>query len=209
VSLDFFAKANWVDVLALILIIRITYVGSLLGVGAQILPFFSLFLTLCISLNYYNDIAVIIAEKASFSLSVCRFCSFTFIFLFLLMLIRIVKRFIPTYKPDMLIHIERVCGGFMGFLRSMMFMGAVAVMCLLMPVHGVPASVEKSSAGLLIIKGNLAVYTAFINLFPVKEGKKRPNAERELRRLMKDKDFMFQVGNFNVRKKGRFYKREF
>ena len=66
-SLNDLPNANWIDVLSLIILLRISYVGSMLGVGSQILPFVSLSLIYFTTLYYYNSLAVLVARYINVS----------------------------------------------------------------------------------------------------------------------------------------------
>ncbi len=117
------ARANWVDVIALILILRISYVGSFLGIGKQLLPFISLLFTLTLSLYYYGKIALYITERFSFSNSVTRFFVFIIIVMILSLITRILNRFISIKRPEVMVPVERMGGAILGMLRSIVTVG--------------------------------------------------------------------------------------
>ena len=62
----FFARVNWVDIVALILLIRVSYVSSRIGVGRQILPFVFLGLILTVSLYNYQVVASFFIDRYGF-----------------------------------------------------------------------------------------------------------------------------------------------
>ena len=63
-------QATWIDIVVVITVLRMSYIGSRLGVGAQILPFLTLLIRLYAALYCYDIIGIYIAEQTPASASV-------------------------------------------------------------------------------------------------------------------------------------------
>ncbi|MBN1353514.1 MAG: hypothetical protein JW994_02445, partial [Candidatus Omnitrophica bacterium] len=66
-------NVNWVDIFALILLIRIIYISSHVGVGKQILPLILLTAGLVLLLYYYPKIGDFIATRFTIPLALSEF----------------------------------------------------------------------------------------------------------------------------------------
>lgn len=207
-SLETLSRINWVDILAIIILFRITYVGFLLGVGAQIVYFLSLFFILITSLSCYDKPAVVLSERLGLPVSMSEFLSFLCIFLFLFILTKIILKFVPTMRPEGLIAIEQIGGVALGLLRGIMFLGIMLILIMLLPVKGISKSVKHSALGIPILKFNLSIYANTINAV-----RRNPDVKRTaggvLSQIDKEKDYGFKERRKDIKEKSRFYKDEF
>ncbi|MCQ9207700.1 MAG: CvpA family protein [Omnitrophica bacterium] len=160
-------RVNWVDIIALILLIRITYISSRIGVGKQILPVVLLVFILTVSLHNYKDIASFFAGRYAFSTLICRFFSYFFITVIFSVGYHIISHVTGfrllsgEMEPG---RIEKVGGTALGIIRSGLIIGMVLIGLLLMPVRFVEKSVRKSFLGSFYINASLRVYTTVANL---------------------------------------------
>ncbi len=207
-------RANWVDLLALILILRIGYTGSFLGIGKQILPLLSLFFTLTCSLYYYGGITLFITSRSSLPRSVCEFFIFLFIAIILSIITQIINRYIHFKRPEVLVPIERAGGAVFGLLRATIITGLTFVIFLLAPIEDVGQSMKSSASGIFIVKLNLDFYTNIINTIQKdhtdKEGEpyEKVTTLGMLGQLIKEKDYKFRLFGFDLKEKSRFFREE-
>ena len=207
-------RANWVDLLALILILRIGYTGSFLGIGKQILPLLSLLFTLTFSLYYYDKITLFITSRSTLPRSVCEFFIFLFIVIILSIITQIINRYIRFKRPEVLVPIERVGGVVFGLLRATIITGLIFVILLLTPIEGIGESIRSSASGTFIVKLNLDFYTNIINAIR-KDRTDKEGAPYEkvttlgmLGQLIKEKDYKFRLFGFDLKEKSRFFREE-
>lgn len=162
-----FHRVNWVDIIALILLIRITYVSSRIGVGKQILPLVLLGFILTVSLHNYGVIASFFVERYAFPASVCRFFSYFFITVIFSVGYHMISHLTGfrllsgEMEPG---RIEKVGGTVLGIVRSGLIIGMILIGALLLPVRFVENSVKKSFLGPFYINANLRIYTTVANL---------------------------------------------
>src|SRR3989338_3088823 len=75
--MEILSKLNWVDILVIILMIRIIYVGFQEGLSHEVFPVISAFLTTIVGLRYYAKIGAFISENiVSVPLEVSNFSVF-------------------------------------------------------------------------------------------------------------------------------------
>ncbi len=207
-------RANWVDLLALILILRTGYTGSFLGIGKQILPLLYLLFTLTFSLYYYGVITLFITARSTLPRSVCEFFIFLVIVIILSIITQVINRYIRFKRPEVLLPIERIGGAAFGLLRATIITGLTFVIFLLAPIEDVGGSVKSSASGTFIVKLNLDFYINIINAIQKKrtdkEGKpyEKVTTLGMLGQLTKEKDYKFRLFGFDLKEKARFFKEE-
>ena len=197
-------RVNWVDLFALILLIRISYVSSFIGVGKQILPLVLLVLTLLLSLYNYNGIAGFFVDKFSLSSSICNFFAFLFIVFILFMLYRLAMRLTGVVAPEEEVptgNIEKLGGTVLGLLRSVFIIGLVFIGLLLAPIKFTEKSVRNSFLGTFFVKLNLRVYSMTVNAVFRGAGTSVSSMSSE---LFGKKDRYF-FGSGDLKKKSRFF----
>jgi uncharacterized membrane protein required for colicin V production len=202
--LDLLARINWVDILALILILRITYIGSFLGIGKQLLPLLSLLLSLTFSVHYYDDIAAFITARSTISTSMAEFVFFVLLVVILMSAFKFLIRFVPIKKPEVLIPIERVGGSILGFFRA----GVIFISFLLLPVSGFKESVKASLSGSSVVKISLDFYTNINKAISRRTGQadgEGVSTLSTLAKLTKKKDYEWKLFDFKLRDKARFF----
>lgn len=212
--MEVLSRANWVDLLALILILRIGYTGSFLGIGKQILPLLSLLFTLTFSLYYYEKITLFITSRSTLPRSVCEFFIFLFIIIILSIITHKINKSIHLKRPEVLPPIERLGGAAFGLLRATIITGLTFIIFLLAPIEGVEESITSSASGTFIVKLNLDFYTNIINAIRKdridKEGKpyEKVTTLGTLGQLTKEKDYKFRLFSLDLKKKSRFFREE-
>jgi len=203
-----FNRVNWVDLIALIFILRITYTSSLIGVGKQILPLAALILIAPALLYSYGDVASFFTGRYSFDPSICEFACYAVIgamaFAGYRLLGRLSGFFIAAGDADSG-GIERVGGIFLGILRSIIIIGLVMIGLLLTPVKFIENSVKSSYSASFFISANLKIYVNAANLIFRKEGVTYRAALNKL--LAQKKNYMFKP--VDTKKRSRFFKDEY
>lgn len=198
-------KVNWVDIISLILLLRIAYVSSRVGVGIQILPLALLILTLVVTLYNYKGIATFFVERFSLSGAICSFFSFALLALIFSGIYRLIFRLLSMFLAAGEVNvggIEKVGGAILGLMRSSIIIGVLLIVLILTPVGFVDGSVKNSYSGRFFIITNVKIYSSIINFFFTKQ-KVKP--DRVLSELTAKKD-TYILKSFDFRKKTRFFK---
>ena len=185
---DLIGRANWVDLFALILLIRISYSSSRMGIGKQILPLALLVLILSFTLETYTKVSAVFIDRYSMSASVCNFVSYFFIVSGLYMAYRFILKHasIGPKKDQAATGIEAAGGAVLGFVRAVIIIGIILTGFLVMPVKFVESGVKRSYSGLLFIGASLRVFSSVSNM--VFRGR-NTTAEDKLEELLFDKDY--------------------
>jgi len=199
---ELISRVNWVDLFALILLVRISYVSSKIGVGKQILPLALLALILLITLHYYAIITAFVADKLGFSQSISAFFVYFFMTLLFLALYRFLLRITNVFfagEEGPGSSIEKTGGTVLGVLRAVLIIGLVTIGLLLAPVRFLENGVKSSFSGPLFVEINVRFYTAFSNL--IFRGK-NVSYEKVLSALYPDKkDYLFNSSDLKKRSK--------
>lgn len=200
-------RVNWVDLVALILLIRISYISSYIGVGKQILPIILLTSILSITLYNYREIASFFIKKYSFDTSLCIFLSFIIMVLVFSMVYRTILRITGVLFPLGPMEaggIEKVGGVVLGLLRTTIIVGLLIIALALVPVKFVEESVKNSYSGTFFIKRNAELYSYITNAILRKEKISPENTVAQV--LANKKNYLFKP--IDVRKKARFFRKE-
>ena len=161
------SRVNWVDIFALILLIKISYASSRIGVGKQILPLILLVLTLTIPLYNYRIIAGFFIKMYSFNPALCYFLIYiviTFICFAIYVFISRIMGFSLSLGETAMAGIEKIGGTFLGLLRSVLIIGIIMIGLLLAPIKPIETSVKRSYSGFFFIRTNLKIYSSLVNL---------------------------------------------
>ena len=202
---ELLSRVNWVDVIALILLIKIGYTSSRIGVGRQILPLVLLVLIVTLTLHNYRDIARLLINRYSFSASLCGFIIYFIITGLFFIVYRIVSRITGAIMPagDMETGGVEMAGGvIIGLARSVIIIGMLMIGLLLTPVKFLEEGVKNSYSGLFFINMNLRIYTSVINaLFKLEV--EHVSRDSELSQLLSEKEgYIFEW--IDVKKKSKF-----
>ena len=207
---ELLSRINWVDVFSLILLIRISYTSSHIGVGRQILPLALLALILLITLYSYMDIATFLSERYAFTPSTCEFFTYAVTGGVLLIVYHLISRVVGfalfsaeggvTSTPG----IEKAGGMLLGVLRSTIFIGLILTGFLLAPVKFTESGVRNSYSGLFFIKANLEIYNSLTNL--IFRGDDRSH-RRTLEQFGSDKK-VYPFKSFNLKARSKYHNKE-
>ena len=199
-------KVNWIDIFALILLIRISYVSSLIGVGKQILPLIVLVLILLGALYNYSNIAFFLVEGGFFSPSASRFLSYFFILCVSFVIYRVVSQVagfcLFRREEEKAGLIESIGGALLGLLRSILIVGMIIIGLGFAPVKVVEDSVKDSYSGTFFISTNLRLYNSIISF--IFRGDEKAH-QRTLSGILFGKE-KYIFNPLDVKKKSRFFK---
>ena len=200
-------RVNWVDIVSLILLIKIGYVSSHIGVGKQILPLILLTAIVTAALYNYAGMAYFFIDRFSLSPSLCNFVSYTSILLILCVIYRFVLKATGFYLFAVQTenwNVERIGGVVMGMLRSVVIIGAVFTIALLSPFRFVEDGIKKSYTGYFFINANLSIYNYVTRFFSNGDVSRK----RTLAGLFSGNK-TYLLDSPGASRKARFYKEEF
>ncbi|UCD55588.1 MAG: CvpA family protein [Candidatus Omnitrophota bacterium] len=186
-------RVNWIDVFALILLIRISYISARIGVGKQILPLILLALVLSGTLYNYSRMASFFMERYSFSSSISRFLSYFLITVVFFIIYHIASRITGFYLSptrEEAGFIENIGGMFLGLLRSSIIIGIIITGLALMPIRGIEKSIMDSYSGTFFIDTNLKIYNSIIDFILKDDEISYRKTAREF--LSEKKDYLFK-----------------
>lgn len=197
-------RVNWLDIFALILLIRISYVSLRIGVGKQFLPILFLTLILLCTWYYYSVIASFFISRYYSSPSISKFLSYLFVMSVCFIIYHIVLRLIGFYSvagEDEGGFIEVAGGAFLGVLRSIFIIGIIVTCLGLAPVKFIEDAVRNSYSGVFFINTNLKIYNFIINSI---HPKSELSYQKTLKEFLSEKEsYLFKP--FDLKRKSRFF----
>jgi len=167
--MEILTKINWVDVLIVIVLLRISYVAFQEGLSHEIFPLIGSIATISLALHYYRNIAQYISQNMGW-MSLETSALFAFIasiavigFIFKLLKIVLDKIIKVTWHP----LIERFGGLIAGAVRASITISIILMILTLMPFSYLKWSVEQRSlTGRYFLKLGSGIYERTVLFLP-------------------------------------------
>lgn len=181
--MDIIRHINWVDVLAIILILRISYVCSQAGLTHEIFPLIGNAAVLVLSLHFYARVGNIINKNAPIiPISLSYFLSFVGIAIVLIIIYKLLNALLNMvltmeWHPS----IEKIGGLIVGVIKAFVVTSLILAMLALAPLPYFQRSIrEKSLTGLQILRIGPAMYGRLAGILPALKLGEPAGTETEL-----------------------------
>ncbi len=195
--MDILRHMNWVDVLAVIIIIRISYIAFQDGLSHEIFPVITVVARIVICLNYYNKIGRYISENLlKMPLPVANFLSFLVLAVGTGLIFKLVRMLLDKIiKVEWHPLIERFGGLLFGMVRAFLVTSLVMMTITLAPFKYLQWSVrDKSVTGMYILRIGPSIYEKISGVLPAaKEGSPALSKENIINELVSDKTITPEV----------------
>jgi len=158
---DVISRFNWVDVLILILLFKICYVGFTRGLGSELLPLLGICGVLVITFHFYSQFGSVIANHSPLSGSAANFTTYialAFItkYIFHLIDILVIKKIVNV---QILSIYDRIGGVIAGAIRAILLISVLVTALELAPFSYIRYSVKtKSITASFFIRTGAAVH---------------------------------------------------
>jgi len=189
--MEILSRFNWVDVLVIIIVFRVSYVAFQDGLSHEIFPLVGAIGTAVLTLHYYHKIALLISQNlVSIPVKIMDFLVFILLIIvigIIFKLIRVVvdKLIKVTWHP----LVEKLGGLFFGVMRASVVASVVLIILALMPIPYLQYSIrDRSLTGMHFLRVAPNIYgkvSAFLPTLTV-EGTSADN-EGMVRELAADK----------------------
>lgn len=161
--MDVLSRANWVDLLVVIICLRTIYISFQDGLSREIFPLFGSILSLVLALHLYTKIGSAVHTAVGIiPLSILNLAGFITMILaagIVLKLLRVVVDAVikVTWHP----LIEKFGGVIVGVLKGAVVSSTVLVMLALVPLSYLQASIkDKSLSGMFFLRLGPGIYRA-------------------------------------------------
>lgn len=166
---NIFTKLNWVDILIVTIVLRISYVAFKDGLSHEIFPLIGSVCTAVISLHYYHNLAMFIYQNAiKLPIRLLDFLSFAI----LLVVVGLIFKFIRAIS-DKIIKVtwhplvEKAGGLIVGFMRASVVASIVLIVLSLVPLSYLQWSIrDRSLTGMHFLRIVPAVYSKVSGILP-------------------------------------------
>jgi uncharacterized membrane protein required for colicin V production len=190
--IDIVTRLNWVDILVVIIVFRVSYVAFQDGLSHQIFPLIGTIVTAVIALHYYHNAAILIYDNAvKLPIGLLDFLSFILLLLvvgLIFKLLRAVSEAIikVTWHPV----VEKAGGLLFGFMRASVVASLVLMILALMPLSYLQWSIrDKSLMGMHFLRIVPGIYGKVSGVLPTFRVE-RSSVDREdiVKKLAADKN---------------------
>lgn len=144
---DIITRLNWVDILILIIVFRISYVAFNDGLSHQIFPLIGTVCTAVIALHYYHNISILIHDGfIKLPLKLLDFLSFVLLLIVIGLMFKLLRKLSDaiikvTWHPA----VEKAGGLIVGFMRSAVVASLVLMILALLPLSYLQWSIRDRS----------------------------------------------------------------
>lgn len=187
-------RVNWVDVLVLILMFRMSYIAFQEGLSREILPFIGSITIIIFSLHYYNKISNFLYQNLfKLPLEALNFLSFLILIIGIGFIFKLLKIFLDNIiKVEWHPFLEKFGGLLVGLARAAVASSIILITIALMPLPYLQWSVrERSLAGMHFLKIGPAIYEKASKFLPMmKKGEVAISKEEIVKELVTDKSIL-------------------
>ena len=188
--MELITRINWVDVLVVILMLRISYVAFRDGLSHEIFPFFGVIIVVIFSFHYYARIGAFLSQATNMLPEITNFLSFLTLVIALGFLVRLLKGLLEKIiKVQWHPVIEKFGGVAVGIMRAYIVTSLVLTVLALMPLSYLQWSIrDKSLTGKYVLMAGPEIYSKVSAFLPtIKLGEPSSKKEDMLKNLMSDK----------------------
>lgn len=189
--MDIIQRVNWVDVLVVILMLRMSYVAFQEGLSHVIFPTIAVLLVIIISLHYYQKIGSILSQNlVNIPIEVSNFLSFFTLAIIISLIFKLLRVILEKIiRVEWHPFIERFGGLIVGIVRASLIVSLVLTAIVLVPIRYFQWSIrDRSVAGMHFLRIGPNVYDKVSAFLPtVKIGGSEVKREDLINSLVSDK----------------------
>ena len=167
--MEYLQKINWVDILVVIVVLRMSYVAFQEGLSHQIFPLFGSIFILVVSLHYYGMLGSLIAGDTGIPREIANFAAFALLAVVMGVILHFIKFLIDKIiKVEWHPAIEKFGGIITGIVKAFITASLILITLCMVPLPYFQHSIrDKSLTGMSILKVGAAIYESVGRALPV------------------------------------------
>lgn len=185
------SRINWVDVLVVIIMIRISYVAFMDGLSHEVFPFIGSVIMILFGLHYYSKIGNFISrDMINMPVEVSNFLGFLILIVAMGLVLKLLRSLLEKLiKIQWHPVIERFGGIAIGIMRAYITASIVLTLLALMPLSYLQWSIrDKSLTGKYVLMAGPEIYSRLSGLLPtIKMGDGTLTKDAISKNLLSDK----------------------
>jgi uncharacterized membrane protein required for colicin V production len=189
--MELISRINWVDILVIILLLRISCVSFQHGLSYELFSLAGVLFTIVISLNFYTRLGQFFSETIlGLPLALAQFLSFLIVAIIIAFLFRLARSIMDKLvKIQWHAFIDSVGGLIAGVSRACLTVSLVLMILVLLPLPYMQWSIrDRSLTGMFFLKVGTTVYAQVNRFIPGFKAKAEPlSAEEVMGGLTADK----------------------
>ncbi|MDP8258991.1 MAG: CvpA family protein [Candidatus Aadella gelida] len=176
---EIFQDINWIDILFVILLMGISYKGSRIGVGGQLISLTCWLVLVFTSVGYYGALS-----EAIFGFLLQKWAkpiSFFSITVVLYIFIKLLEKMFNIAGGEEISPFERICGAFVAALKGFMLLGVVSILIILSPLPGLREDVVLGSrTAIFFVEIDAEIYSRAAKLFGIAKEDRKDDVMSEI-----------------------------
>jgi uncharacterized membrane protein required for colicin V production len=169
--MEILKQINWLDILVLIVILRTVYIGTKLGLTAELFNFFGVLVSLVCAVMWYSRMADFLVINFKLPIWLSQFLCFIIIAQILRLIFKYsLALLLKVLNVQFIPQLERIGGGVIGLGRGVILSGIIILAIGLIPNSYLKESIEeKSFSGKFLVTAVENTYVALTFWLPEQE----------------------------------------
>lgn len=167
--MEILTRLNWIDVIVIIVMIRMSYVAFQDGLSHEIFPFIGVICTIVLALHYYNKIATFLSQNIMLmNMSIAAFLGFLGLVIVSGVIFKLLRRVVDIIvKVSWHPVIEKFGGLTIGIMKASVVVSTILIILALLPLSYVQWSIrDKSLTGMSFLRIGPEIYVRMAGLMP-------------------------------------------
>ncbi len=173
--MEILTRLNWIDVIVIIVMIRISYVAFQDGLSHEIFPFIGVICTIVLALRYYYSIAIYLSQNIMLiNMPTAAFLSFLGLVIVLGVVFKLLRRVVDLIvKVSWHPVIEKFGGLTIGITKASIVVSIILIILALLPLSYIQWSIrDKSLTGMSFLRIGPEIYVRLAGFLPAAGGAK-------------------------------------
>ena len=167
---DFLSKINWIDVLMVVIIFRILFIGLKNGLITEAFKLFGAIFSVFIVLHYYIAFAGLIFSKLHFPKAVTLSLSFLILWALVTLIFKLIRDgLLLIFSIETQKHVDRWGGGVLSAVRALIICGLTFYLIILMgidtPYRMAKTSISRRCFSPVAVGIYSMIYTGLVSKF--------------------------------------------
>ena len=156
------SKFNWIDILIIICILRLSYIGLKRGLAIEAFKFVNLIFCSFAALHFYTILARLINSKlTALPIEAAKILSYSLLCFIITIIFRIIREgFFAMMTVESITSVSKICGFILGAVRGVIISGLIIFGLCISTIHYVELSAKSSYLGSKFVHVPAKIYEA-------------------------------------------------
>lgn len=161
----YISQFNWIDILIIICVLRMCFIGLKRGLGTEIFKFINICFCTFVAFHFYYSLGEFISSKLpALPLEAALIFNYAVLIFIITIIFRMLREgFFVFIKTETVSAVSKYSGLIVGFIRGILISGLIIFGLLISTVHYFELSARTSFLGPRILQFQIKTYEAIFN----------------------------------------------